>query len=51
MAARLSAMVYALRADIVEVDINPVKVGSWGVVGLDALVVCEAAPRAAEDAA
>lgn len=41
MAARLSAMVHALREVIVEVDINPVKVGPWGAVGLDALVVCE----------
>jgi acyl-CoA synthetase (NDP forming) len=43
MAARLSTMVYALREEIVEVDINPVKLGPWGVVGLDALVVCERA--------
>ncbi len=41
MAARLSAMVHALRDEIIEVDINPVKLGSWGVIGLDALVVCE----------
>jgi hypothetical protein len=43
MAARLSAMVYALRDVVVEVDINPVRVGPWGAVGLDALVVCEPA--------
>jgi acyl-CoA synthetase (NDP forming) len=43
MAARLSVLVDALRDVIVEVDINPVKLGAWGVLGLDALVVCEPA--------
>ena len=38
-----SFMVYALRDVVVEVDINPVRVGPWGAVGLDALVVCEPA--------
>ena len=51
MAARLSAMVHALRDVIVEVDINPVKLGPWGVVGLDALVICETAGVAEETAA
>jgi acyl-CoA synthetase (NDP forming) len=41
MAARLSALAHALRGEIREVDINPVKVASWGVVGLDALVICD----------
>ncbi len=39
MAARLSALMHALADCVVEVDINPVKVGAWGVVGLDARVV------------
>ena len=51
MAARLSALVVALGDEIVEVDINPVKLGAWGVVGLDALVVCTTSADAAEDAA
>jgi acyl-CoA synthetase (NDP forming) len=41
MAARLSSLVYALRDVVREVDINPVKVGPWGALGLDALVVCD----------
>jgi hypothetical protein len=40
MAARLSTLADALRGEIREIDINPVKLGSWGVVGLDALVIC-----------
>ena len=52
MAAHLSAMVYALRDVVVEVDINPVKVGPWGAVGLDALIVCApSASRTGEQAA
>ncbi len=52
MAARLSVMVHALKDIVVEVDINPVKLGPWGVVGLDALVVCAEAPaKSTEDAA
>jgi hypothetical protein len=41
MAARLSTVADVLRGEIREIDINPVKVGSWGVVGLDALVICD----------
>ena len=51
MAARLSQAVTALADVIAEVDINPVKLGDWGVVGLDALVVCDSPAPAAEDAA
>ncbi len=51
MAARLSAMVHALADLVAEVDINPVKLGPWGVLGLDALVVLDAAPPADEAAA
>ncbi len=45
MAARLSALMHALADCVIEVDINPVKVGAWGVVGLDALVVLSDLPR------
>jgi acyl-CoA synthetase (NDP forming) len=41
MAARLSTVAVAFRGEIREIDINPVKLGSWGVVGLDALLVCD----------
>ncbi len=51
MAARLSSLVHALADRIVEVDINPVKVGAWGAVGLDALVVLDDVAVASEDAA
>ena len=49
MAARLSAVAVAFAADISEVDINPVKLGPWGVIGLDALIMYE--PAASERAA
>jgi acyl-CoA synthetase (NDP forming) len=48
MAARLSAMVVALADRVLEVDINPVKLGPWGVLGLDALVVLNEAPAVDE---
>ncbi len=44
MAARLSALMHAMVDCLVEVEINPVKVGAWGVVGLDALVVLDSQP-------
>ncbi len=43
MASRLSVFADAFRNEVQEVDINPVKVGAWGVVGLDALVVLKTA--------
>ncbi|MEP5766186.1 MAG: acetate--CoA ligase family protein [Halieaceae bacterium] len=49
MAARLSAIAVAFADDIVEIDINPVKLGAWGAVGLDALVVYQ--PQTREHAA
>jgi acyl-CoA synthetase (NDP forming) len=49
MASRLSVVAVSFAGEISEIDINPVKVGSWGVVGLDALVVYQ--PQAAEQAA
>ena len=47
--ARLSAIAVAFADEFVEVDINPVKLGPWGVVGLDALIMYE--PAASERAA
>jgi acyl-CoA synthetase (NDP forming) len=41
MAARLSAVAVAFAGEIAEIDINPVRLGAWGALGLDALVVCE----------
>jgi hypothetical protein len=41
-------MVVALADRVLEVDINPVKLGPWGVLGLDALVVLNEAPAVDE---
>jgi len=49
MAARLSALALAFADDIREIDINWVRLGAWGALGLDALIVYE--PLTAEAAA
>ncbi len=39
MAAKLSAMTHALADVIAEIDVNPVIVGPWGCMAVDALIV------------
>ena len=41
VAAKMSAIALALSDSVVEIDINPVRLGVKGCIGLDALVVQE----------